>query len=270
MVSRLLLLLLTVAALLPAQSISGGTILGTLKDPSGAGIPGASVAAINLVTGFKTATKTGPDGAYRLPNLPPNIYHLEIKKEGFAALSRDVTVRGQVPQTLDFSLALGTQQTDLEVHGFGDDVLENFPSAHTDADSASLARLPIHSPGAGLSDAITFSAPGVVADSDGFFHPLGDHAQVGFSIDGQPVTDQQSKRFSTQLPVNAVQSMELITGSPNAEYGDKTSLVVNTVTKSGLGVNHPTGQLLFGYGSFGSPTLESSVAVGGKGTSARA
>ncbi len=264
MISRFLLAILASASLLPAQSISGGTILGTLKDPSGAGLPGATVTAINLVTSFKTGTKSGADGSYRLPNLPPNVYHLEIKKEGFTSLSRDVTVRGQVPQTLDFALALATQQTDLEVHGFGDDVLENVAFAHTDADSATLSRLPIHSPGAGLSDAITFSAPGVVADSDGFFHPLGDHAQVGFSIDGQPVTDQQSKRFSTQLPVNAVQSMELITGSPNAEYGDKTSLVVNTVTKSGLGVDRPTGQVLFGYGSFGSPTLESSVAVGGK------
>ena len=264
MISHLLLLVLLCGALLPAQSTSGGTLIGTLKDPSGAGIPSATVTAINLVTTFKAATQTDSSGAFRLPNLPPNIYHLEIKKDGFAAIIRDVTVRNQVPQNFDFQMKLSSQQTDLEVHGFGDDVLENVPFAHTDADSATLARLPIHSPGAGLSDAITYSAPGVVADSDGFFHPLGDHAQVGFSIDGQPITDQQSKRFSTQLPVNAVQSMELITGSPNAEFGDKTSLVVNTVTKSGLGVAHPTGQLWLGYGSFGSPSIESSIAVGGK------
>jgi len=46
-------------------------------------------------------------------------------------------------------------------------------------------------------------------------------------IDGQPISDQQSKLFSTQIPAIALQSMELVSGSPNAQYGDKTSLVVN-------------------------------------------
>jgi hypothetical protein len=49
----------------------------------------------------------------------------------------------------------------------------------------------------------------IVADSNGFFHPLGDHAQATFSIDGQPISDQQSKVFSTQIPLNAISSMEL-------------------------------------------------------------
>src|SRR5260370_17440517 len=78
------------------------------------------------------------------------------------------------------------------------------------------------------------SSGAVAADSNGFFHPLGDHAQTSFSIDGQPISDQQSKQFSTQIPLNAIQSMELITGAPPAEFGDKTSLIVNAVTRSGL------------------------------------
>ena len=63
---------------------------------------------------------------------------------------------------------------------------------------------------------------------------LGDHAQTSYSVDNQPISDQQSKTFSTQLPPNAVQSLEVITGATPAEYGDKTSLVVNAITKSGL------------------------------------
>ena len=46
----------------------------------------------------------------------------------------------------------------------------------------------------------------MVADSNGFFHPLGDHAQTSYYIDGQPISDQQSKAFSTQMPDNAFQS----------------------------------------------------------------
>ncbi len=95
-----------------------------------------------------------------------------------------------------------------------------------------------------MSDAITYSTGAVAADANGFFHPLGDHAQTTFVIDGQPVSDQQSKLFSTQIPLNALQGMELITGSPEAQYGDKTSLVVrNATTRSGLGAHTAIRQL---------------------------
>src|SRR2546423_929881 len=106
--------------------------------------------------------------------------------------------------------------------------------------------------------------PGVVADSNNMFHPLGDHAQTSYSIDNQPVSDQQSKAFSTQLPPNAVQSMEVITGATPAEYGDKTSLVVNVITKSGLGQTKPTGSFNTTYGTFGSVAPSLALAYGGK------
>ena len=73
-------------------------------------------------------------------------------------------------------------------------------------------KLPAFDPAGSLSQAITYSTGGVAADGNGFFHPLGDHAQVSFVIDGQPISDQQSKVFSTQLPTSAIQSMEVTTG----------------------------------------------------------
>ncbi len=109
---------------------------------------------------------------------------------------------------------------------------------------------------------ITLASPGVVADSNGFFHPIGDHAQTQFSIDNQPVTDQQSRVYSNQISPDAVQSMEIITGVAPAEYGDKSSLVVHIVTKSGLDQPKPTGSASFGYGSFKSPTGELNIGGG--------
>jgi hypothetical protein len=61
------------------------------------------------------------------------------------------------------------------------------------------------------------ATPGVAADSNGLFHGLGDHASNSFSVDGQPITDQQSKVFSNQVPVDSVQSMEVIEGAPPAK-----------------------------------------------------
>ena len=113
----------------------------------------------------------------------------------------------------------------------------------------------------GLNQVVTLASPGVVADSNGFFHPVGDHAQTQFSIDNQPVTDQQSRVYSNQISPDAVQSMEVITGVAPAEYGDKSSLVVHIVTKSGLDQAKPTGSASFGYGSFKSPTGD--VNIGG-------
>jgi hypothetical protein len=115
---------------------------------------------------------------------------------------------------------------------------------------------------AGLNQVITLASPGVVADSNGFFHPIGDHAQTQFSIDNQPVTDQQSRVYSNQISPDAVQSMEVITGVAPAEYGDKSSLVVHIVTKSGLDQAKPTGNVSFGYGSFKSPAVEANVGGG--------
>src|ERR1700730_4966733 len=114
-------------------------------------------------------------------------------------------------------------------------LIDTDPAPHTDAASSAFMKLPRFDPASGLSSIINNSTGGTAADANGFFHPLGDHAQVSFVIDGQPISDQQSKVFSTQLPANAIESLQLITGAPNAQYGDKSSLVVNAVTKSGLG-----------------------------------
>jgi len=55
--------------------------------------------------------------------------------------------------------------------------------------------------------AITLASPGVTADSNGMFHPLGEHADTTYSIDGQPISDQQSKTFANQISLNTIQSM---------------------------------------------------------------
>ena len=102
----------------------------------------------------------------------------------------------------------------------------------------------------------------MAADSNGFFHPLGDHGQTTVAVDGQPVSDQQSKAFSTQFPVNALQSMEVMTGAVPAEFGDKTSLVVNAITRSGLGQHKPSGSFASRYGSFGTSGALGDFSVG--------
>ena len=187
---------------------------------------------------------------------------MEVSAPSFSPYEQDVTIRGAVPVSLKIQLALAGTKTTVTVEAAGADLLENVPYAHNDVDTKTLDKLPISSPGSGLSDAVMLSSGAVAADSNGFFHPLGDHAQTSFSIDGQPISDQQSKSFSTQMPLNAIQSMELITGAPPAEFGDKTSLIVNAVTKSGLG-QKPNGSFVAQWGSFATYSEEATLALGG-------
>jgi hypothetical protein len=244
-----------------AQSLgNAGTIEGNVVDPSGAAVAKAPVTIHNAISGYHQATITATDGSFRFSNIPPNPYHLEVTAPGFNAFTQDAAIRGAVPVQIKATLTLAGAKTSVTVEGAGSDILEVDPSAHVDADRTLLMKIPAIDTGGGLSQAIVYSTGGVAADANGFFHPLGDHAQVSFVIDGQPISDQQSKLFSTQLPVSAIQNMEAVTGTPTAEFGDKTSLVANITTRSGLGAGRVFGNLDATYGSFG--TTGGSAALG--------
>jgi hypothetical protein len=256
-VSLLFLALASPAAL--AQSASG-SIQGTVTDPSGAIIPGAQIELQNPVSGYNRTTTTGPDGRFTFPNLPFNSYHIVVTVTGFNALVTDASVQSTVPVILKEALQVGAAAQNVTVSG--EDLVESGTSLHTDLDRALIDKLPLESQSSGLSSLVTLASPGVAADSNGLFHGLGDHASNSFAVDGQQITDQQSKVFSNQLPSNAVQSIQVISGAPPAEFGDKTSLVIEVTTRSGLGVKRPTGSLTTSYGSFGSATAGFDLSYG--------
>ena len=245
-----------------AQALTAGTVSGAVVDPNGAVVPNATVNIANSITGYKRTAMTDADGNFRFADVPPNNYQLTVSASGFSAANQTLIVRTAVPIALKIPLEVSSSTETVTVSSSAAQVIENVPTTHTDVDQTLIERLPVRSPGSGLSDVITLAAPGVVADSNGFFHPLGDHAQTSYSVDNQPISDQQSKQFSTQLPPNAVQSLEVITGATPAEYGDKTSLVVNAITKSGLSQKKPTGSFNTTYGSFGTVSQDGSLGYG--------
>jgi len=238
------------ATILRAQGNSG-SIDGVVKDPSGSSVPGATVEITNPVSGFHRETTTDTDGAFRFTNVPFNPYHLKVAATGFNSHSQDVDVRSTVPMSVQVSLKIGAASASVTVEAGGPDLIENESTFHTDVDQGIIDRLPLESQSSSLTSLVTLVSPGVAADSNGNMHGLGDHAQNSFSVDGQPITDQTSKVFSNQLPSDSIQSLEVISGAPPAEFGDKTSLVIKVTTKSGLGVARPTGTVYSSYGSFG-------------------
>ncbi len=249
-----------------AQSSSGssGTVRGSVLDPSGAAIGGATVVIQNPVSGYSRNTVSDTQGRFQFDNLPYNPYHVSSMAPNFAAAHEDVDVKSPIPIDIKFSLKLGSASTVLSVTAEGKDLIEVDPTSHTDVDRELFDKLPLESQSSSLSSLVTLAAPGVSADSDGLFHSFGDHAQNSFSVDGQKITDQQSKVFSNQIPVDSVQSLEVIQGAPPAEYGDKTSLVIVVTTRSGLGMDHAHGEVTGSYGSFGTGGGGFNLAYGGK------
>jgi hypothetical protein len=244
-----------------AQTVGGaGTIQGTVVDPNGAVIAGATITIQSPVSGFQRTTRTDKDGTFTFPNLPQNGYHLAVTAPGFQGLAQDVDVRSSVPIVLSLKLQIGKSETSVTVTE-ATDLIESDPTAHTDVAQSVLTRLPVQSTTSALNEIVTHGTPGVVADSNGFAHPQGDHAQMQYSVDGESITDQQSRTFSNQISPAAIQSLEVISGVPPAEFGDKDSLVIRATTKSGL-TQKPVGALALGYGTFGSPTGELDFGAG--------
>src|ERR1019366_8667408 len=250
---------------LAAGSSGGaGTVMGTVKDQSGAVIPGATVTIRNPVSGYERATSTDASGTFTFTNIPYNPYHLSVTETGFTPRSQDVGLSSTVPVTLNITMELAGAKTTVTVSSEASDLIEVDPTSHTDVDRSLIDKLPLESQSSGLSSLVTLSTPGIAADSNGLFHGLGDHASNSFSIDDQPITDQQSKVFSNQLPQDAVQSLEVIDGAPPAEFGGKTSVVIVATTRSGLGQTQPHGNMTASYGTFGTSNGGFNFGYGGQ------
>ena len=263
-----LLLMWTAAASLACSALAQGTgnsstISGTVTDPSGAVVPGASVEISNAVSGYSREATTDSSGSFSLSNIPYNPYHMTVTSKNFAAYVQDVDVRSAVPIALKISLQLAGVNATVTVQA-GADLIETDPTAHTDIDRQLFNEVPLESASSSVSALVTQTSPGIAADSNGLFHGLGDHAENSFSVDGQPITDQQSKVFSNQIPVDSIQSLEVIDGAPPAEYGDKTSVVIDVTTRSGLGETTPHGSVNADYGSFGTGSGSFDLEYGGK------
>src|SRR5512135_1305213 len=141
--AAILLLTLSWLIALPrgtAQSLgNAGTIAGTVLDPSGAAVPKADVTVSNPVTGYKQSAATGPDGSFKLGNIPPNTYRLQVAAEGFSPYSQELTIRNSVPVEVNPSLAIAGSSTTVTVSAAAT-ALENAPGAHTDMDRSQMLK----------------------------------------------------------------------------------------------------------------------------------
>jgi len=248
------MLLFFVSAALGQQSICGDA-----RDQSGAAIVGASLELRTADT--RLFATTGQNGRFCFEGLEPGEYHLSVRAQGFHADVRALHL--PAAQALELTIPLRVESTTQQVtvvEGAAD--LSALNVAQTEIGTGLIQNLPSESVNAKLSSILTLATPGVAADSNGVFHPLGEHAETSFSVDGQPISDQQSRIFSNQISANTIEEMRTLQGAPPAEFGDKTSLIVEATTRSGLNTGRTNGTVSLGYGSFQTPTASVSLASG--------
>ena len=255
--ARIVLVFVFLAAVSLSAQTFRGTILGTVTDPSGAVVAGATVTVKNVGTGLERTTDTSADGSYALPELPIGTYTVTISLTGFqTAVTTGVTVDVAGERRVDAAMKTGQVSTKVEVSG---DLLPQVETTSAELGGTLTAEtieaLPVNgrdyqkliylNPGiAGSPDQITDS-PG----SYGVFSMNGSRGRSNnFLLDGTDMNDgfrndpaiNEAGVFgdpATILPLDAVAELKVISNY-EAEYGRNSGAVINIVTKSGTNSLH--------------------------------
>ncbi|HZD93494.1 MAG TPA: carboxypeptidase-like regulatory domain-containing protein, partial [Candidatus Sulfotelmatobacter sp.] len=99
-----------------AQSASTAQVSGTVVDPQGAVVPGATVTATNTATGVPRSANTTSTGNYVLPNLSPGTYDVKVEAKGFSlATGKGLKLNVGDQKTLDFNMAIAGSSQTVEV-----------------------------------------------------------------------------------------------------------------------------------------------------------
>src|SRR5262245_4203755 len=207
-------------------------------------LPGASVNLTDSQPGGKTRTAvTDEQGEYKFENLAPGTYTLQVELNGFKPKSVNVTV-GQGVTTLDcIQLEVGDVSETVTISDSADplNTTETAPKASFKQDT--LQTLPLASEQ--LQDALPL-VPGVVRGPDGLLSVKGARSsQTGSVVNSSNVSDPATGEFAINLPLEAVQSVEVLTNPYAAEYGQFTGAVTSVQTRSGSDKFHADAQSFF-------------------------
>jgi len=243
---------------LRAQSLSTGTILGTVSDPSGALIAGASVKATNTQTGNVLTTTTDAQGRYQFSGMPNGQYGILVEKAGFESMAKTgvaLSVGGS--SVVDFSMAVGQTLQTVTVEANAVQVDTTTAQISTLIDEKQLTDLPLNN--RNLASLILL-APGVNVFSgifQGAFYGGGFTFSVGGArpngqamvLDDSDVQDYYAHgaaagALNTYMGVDAISQFQVLTNTYSAQFGGSGS-VVNQATKSGTNSFHGTGYEFF-------------------------
>jgi hypothetical protein len=210
-----------------AQAVQTSTLTGTVKDSSGAVLPGATVnvASPSQVGGIQTSV-TDDQGVYRFPALHPGVYDLEATLSGFKTVKRsDITLPLGTTTTIDVSLSVASVSETVQVTGEAPVVDIKSSASNTQLSDAVLQNLPT---GRFQPDVINLT-PGV-ASSVAYG---GTQSSNALLMDGVDVSDPEGGTPWSFFNYNWVEQIQVVALGANAEYGGFTGVAANSIVRSG-------------------------------------
>jgi outer membrane receptor protein involved in Fe transport len=223
-----------------------GRITGTVKDQSGAVIPGAVVTVRSVATNAVRSATTGSDGGYVVTNLLPGTYEISAAMTGFNTAKKQVELTVGGVSAADFSLTVGAISTTVTVSEAPVQVNTETQSLSTVITTKQVLELPTLT-----RDPYDLVATvGNIAPVDP--RDMGAVRGVGFNINGQRSAstnvlldgadnnDTFTATVGQSVPLDSVQEFSVVTSSFTAEYGRAGGGVVNVATKSGTNEFHGT------------------------------
>jgi hypothetical protein len=263
--AKLVFFLLAIVTLTIGDSVSlygqggVGQVVGTLSDPSGAVVVGASITARHATTGVQTEIRSNADGAYRFPNLPIGVYTVTVRADGFKTLERSAlrVVSGET-QTLDLRLELGQTTQIVKVSAAAAAVESTTSQAGTTRVTEEISELPLLDVGSSRNvTSLLRTLPGVDVTpglqydaGHGMLHwPYGGvttatinggfQGSTSYSIDGVMASAGSAEQLRDDFspPPEMIDELRLnATNTP--EYGWNGGVGVTIVEKSGTNQIH--------------------------------
>ena len=240
---------------LGAQTAGTGALTGTVKDPSGAVIPNATVTLTSIDTGAARMDMTGADGTYRFSLLPPGNYKVKIEASGFKPVEiPSVTVAVTETEVLDRNLEVGAQAQTVTVESEVVAVQTENSTLGTVASAQTVVGLPLNTRNytnllamsagvsANVSNATTIGKGATNMAVNG-----GATGQNTYLQDGVPVNNYMSLGGVTEGTLNgtfampnpdAISEFKIQTSSYDAGYGRNPGANVNVITRSGTNNFH--------------------------------
>ena len=243
----LLVAFLCCAVLAPlAQAQTTGTVVGHVKDPSGAVVPGALITITAPATGFSREVTTGDAGYYIVPSVPVGTYSVSAEKEGFKRVTRgNVVIDVAENVRVDITLQLGSRTEVVEVLASTVKIETRVATLGVTVDKRRIVDLPLNgrnflqlavlqpgaTPGLQLSTNNTAPTPGGSANSPQVNGLRGQ--SNNYLLDGANNNESFLGEAGFLPPPDALQEFRILTNSYSAEYGRGGGSIISVFTQSG-------------------------------------
>jgi hypothetical protein len=234
---------LTLCAAMAFAQTETGQITGSVLDPTGAAIPGATVTAKDLTTNAVRTNKTA-DGSFVIPNLQAGRYELTASAQGFQTVRQVIEVTVGLKSHLDLRLEVGTQATVVEVSESAVQVNTETQTLGQTVSGNEILNLPTIT--RNPYDLVKTVGNTTDADPSGVDRGVGVSinglraSDVGILLDGVPNVNNFDTRIALRTPLDSVGEVTVLTSNFTAEYGRAVAGIVNVNTRRGANAYHGT------------------------------